>query len=175
MTQTFCRLILLVSLACGQGCAAYHIGNHGLFSSQVQTVGISICQNETWRRGYGEQLAYALKREIENRTPYMVVPASRADTVLEIKIVSERKNVTFQNEWADPRELAMDMVVQARWLDRRTQELRQSQNIDLDSTPMQISAGANMVAEAGQSNATTTQKMMETLAQRVVGMMETTW
>ncbi len=167
-------VIMAATLALG-GCASYHVGNYGLFSNEVRTVGVSICGNETWRRGYGERLTEALVREIESRTPYKVVPACRADTVLEVKIVSERKNVTFQNDWTDPRELTMDMTVKAQWIDRRTQELRQSQNINLNSVALEISNGAAMIAEAGQSNATTSQKMMETLAQRLVGMMEVAW
>ena len=174
-TLFFRCTLLFLGLLCAGGCASYHFGNQGLFSSQVQTVGVSICGNETWRRGYGERLTEALVREIENRSPYKVVPASRADTVLMVKIVSERKNVTFQNNWMDPREMTMDIVIEAQWIDRRTRELRQSQNINLESLMVQMSAGSLMVAEAGQSNATTSQKILCTLAQQIVGMMEVAW
>ncbi|MDO4571101.1 MAG: LPS assembly lipoprotein LptE [Planctomycetia bacterium] len=167
-------VVLAVSLLF-LGCRAYHIGNQGLFSSQVRTVGVSIVGNETWRRGYGERLTEALVREIENRTPYKVVPASRADTELRISIVGEDKSVTFQNDWADPRELSLGMTIKADWLDRRTMELRQSQEIDLDSEALCISVSTPLIAEAGQSNATSSQILMERLARHIVGMMETAW
>ena len=168
------RLTLIAVLLC-TGCASYHFGNQGLFSPRVRTVGVSICGNETWRRGYGERLTEALVREIENRTPYKVVEPSRADTVLDVRIISERKSVTFQNPWMDPRELTMDVVVEAQWIDRRTQELRQSQNINLETLRVQMSSTSLMIAEAGQSNATTSQKIMVRLAQQIVGMMEAAW
>ncbi|MDO4550524.1 MAG: LptE family protein [Planctomycetia bacterium] len=175
MSHVFFRSFLILALLISGGCATYHVGNGNLFSSQVQSVGVSICGNETWRRGYGERLTEALVREINTRTPYKVVPASRADTVLEVKIVSERKNVTFQNKWADPRELTMDVIVEAQWVDRRTNELRQSQNINLESLAVQVSGTSQMITEAGQSNATTSQKIMETLAKQIIGMMEMAW
>ena len=169
------RNLLILCMLCATGCVSYHVGNQGLFSSQVQTVGVSICGNETWRRGYGERLTEALVREIENRTPYKVVPASRADTVLEVNIVSEQKSVTFQNSRMDPRELTIDIAVEARWIDRRTLEIRQSQNISPESLAAQMSSSSLMITEAGQSNATTSQKILTALAQEIVGMMEVAW
>ena len=157
------------------GCAAYHVGNETLFTQEVRTVGVSIVGNETWRRGYGERLTEALVREIENRTPYKVVPASRADTELKVSIIGENKKVTFQNDYADPRELVVGMTVKADWFDRRTLELRQSQEIDLDSEALAISVTNPLIVEAGQSNATSSQVLMERLARHIVGMMEVAW
>lgn len=176
MNGGFFRALLLLPLALTCfGCAAYHVGNETLFTQEVHTVGVSIVGNETWRRGYGERLTEALVREIENRTPYKVVPASRADTELKVTIVDEDKNVTFQNDYADPRELTVGITVKADWFDRRTLELRQSQEIDLDSESLAISVTNPLVVEAGQSNATASQVLMERLARHIVGMMEVAW
>lgn len=175
MSPTLFSRCMMATLLFFSGCAAYHMGNQTLFSSDVRTVGVSIVGNQTWRRKYGERLTETLIREIENRTPYKVVPASRADTVLKIDIVSENKHVTFENDWADPRELALGMVVKAQWVDRRTQELRQSQDVNLENMALDISVTTPLIAEAGQSNATSSQILMEKLARHIVGMMEVAW
>ncbi len=157
------------------GCSAYHIGNQQLFPMDIRTVGVSIVGNDTWRHGYGERLTEVLVREIESRTPYKVVEASRADTVLEVNIVGESKSVTFQNDWADPRELALGMSVKARWIDRRTQEVRQSQEIDMEQEALLISATTPLITEVGQSNLTQSQVLMQNLGRHIVGMMEQPW
>lgn len=170
------NLLLLVGfLLLLSGCAAYHIGNQGLFPSDVRTVGVSIVGNETWRRGYGERLTEAIVREIENRTPYKVVEASRADTVLEVTITGENKTVTFQNDWADPREISLGMTLRASWTDRRTAEVRQSQDINMEQAALNLSAATPLVTEVGQSNTTSSQALMENLARSIVGLMENKW
>ncbi len=170
------NLLLLVGfLLLLSGCAAYHIGNQGLFPSDVRTVGVSIVGNETWRRGYGERLTEAIVREIENRTPYKVVEASRADTVLEVTITGENKTVTFQNDWADPREISLGMTLRASWTDRRTAEVRQSQDINMEQAALNLSAATPLVTEVGQSNTTSSQTLMENLARSIVGLMENKW
>ncbi len=157
------------------GCSSYQLGNQGLFPADIRTVGVDMAGNETWRRGYGERLTEALVREIERRTPYKVVPSSRADTVLKVNIVGENKNVTFQNDWADPRELALGMTIEAQWIDRRTQDVRQSQHIDMEQEALKVSATASLITEFGQSNATSSQILMQKIARHIVGMMENPW
>ena len=166
---------VLLNLALCAGCATYHIGNQDLFASNVRTVAVSIPENRTWRRGYSERLTEAIVREIENRTPYKVVPECRADTILRISIADESKDVNFQNDWADPRELVVGITIKAEWIDRRTNELRQSQNINTKEAALDISANTSLIAEAGQSNATSSQTLMTKIAQRIVGMMEVSW
>ena len=157
------------------GCATYNLGNQCLFPQDIRTVSVSICGNETWRRGYGERLTEALIREIESRTPYKVVPECRADTILQVNIVGEKKSVTFQNDWADPREISLGMTVEAKWVDRRTQDVRQSQHIDMQQEALRISSSASLVTEMGQSNVTSSQTLMQTIARHIVGMMENPW
>jgi len=167
-------LLVLAVLLFG-GCGTYQLGNQGLFPSDIRTVGVGIAGNETCRRGYGERLTEVLVREIEQRTPYKVVPSSRADTVLKVNIIGENKSVTFQNDWADPRELALGMTIEAQWIDRRTQNLRQSQHIDMAQEALKISATTPLITEFGQSNATSSQILMQKIAQHIVGMMENPW
>ena len=104
-----------------------------------------------------------------------MVPSSRADTVLKVNIIGENKSVTFQNDWADPRELALGMTIEAQWIDRRTQNLRQSQHIDMAQEALKISATTPLITEFGQSNATSSQILMQKIAQHIVGMMENPW
>ena len=176
--KTFFVMLALGLLWCfawGTGCATYNFGNQCLFPQDIQTVSVSICGNETWRRGYGERLTEALVREIESRTPYKVVPECRADTILQVNIVGENKSVTFQNDWADPREISLGMTVEAKWIDRRTQDVRQSQHIDMQQEALKISSSTALVTEMGQSNVTSSQTLMQTIARHIVGMMENPW
>lgn len=170
-----CWMVLVAVLAIVSGCSTYNIGNQQLFPMDIRTVGVSIVGNDTWRRGYGERLTEVLVREIESRTPYKVVEASRADSVLEVRIVGENKSVTFQNDWADPRELALGMSVEAKWIDRRTQEVRQSQEIDMQREALLISTTTPLITEVGQSNLTQSQVLMQNLGRHIVGMMEQPW
>lgn len=173
------RFLILTAFCCMLsalcGCRAYNLGNQGLFPTDVRTVGVSIVANETWRHGYGERLTEALVREIETRTPYKVVPESRADMLLKVTITDENKNVTFQNDWLDPRELLFNMTVNVQWIDRKTMEERKAQNIDLRQDSLAISSSAPLVTEVGQSNATASQTVIQNLAQSIVGMMENPW
>ena len=173
------RFLILTAVSCLllalTGCQAYNLGNQGLFPTDIRTVGVSIAANETWRHGYGERLTEALVREIETRTPFKVVPESRADTILKVTIVDENKNVTFQNDWLDPRELLFNMTVRVQWIDRRTMEERGAQNFNMREDALTISASAPLVTEVGQSNATTSQTVIQNLAQNIVGMMENPW
>ncbi len=167
-------VLLLFTVVLSVGCAAYHMGNQDLFDRRVQTVSVSIVGNETWRRGYGERLTEAIVREIENRTPYKVVRECNADMILKVTIVDENKQVKFQNDWADPRELTVGIAIKAEYIDRRTNQVMQAQCIDSKEFSS-IAADSSLIAEAGQSNATSSQTVMTTLAQRIVGMMEVRW
>lgn len=175
MPKRFLSWLAVSLLLVLEGCSAYHLGNQQLFPADIHTVGVSIVGNETWRRGYGERLTEALVREIEQRTPYKVVEASRAETVLKVTIVGENKTVTFQDDWADPRELTVGMTIKAEWTDRRTDTVRQSQSIDVEQEALRISSTSSLITEVGQSNATTSQTLMQNLARHIVGMMENPW
>ena len=60
------------------GCTGYQLGNQNLFRPDIRTVHVPIVQSESFRRGLGERLTESMVKEIELRTPYKVVDAIAA-------------------------------------------------------------------------------------------------
>ena len=90
LVARICRLLLIASFV---GCAGYQVGNQTLFRSDVRTVHVPIFESNSFRRFLGEPLTGAVVKEIEQRTPYKVTNSPTADTILQGRIVYERKRV----------------------------------------------------------------------------------
>ena len=158
------------------GCAAYQIGTRSLFPANVGTVHVPIFESNSFRRGLGERLTEAVVKEIERRTPYKVIGNSyEADSVLSGLILHDSKKVLIETRTDEPRELELNFVVEVRWLNRRGQEIRQSQEIPLQPELVDINQTTLIVPEAGQSVATAQQRAIDDLAAQIVGMMEAPW
>jgi hypothetical protein len=74
--------VMLASLA---GCASdptQGYSTQSIFPQNIRTVAVPIFTSESYTRNVEFELTDALVKEIETRTPYKVVPASRADTIL---------------------------------------------------------------------------------------------
>jgi hypothetical protein len=114
-------------------------------------------------------------KEIEDRTPYKVTGDSNADSVLTVRITGDTKRLVVQNRYHEPRELEVALNVQACWLDRQGNLIRQSQPIPIPLELVSVTESASMVPEVGQSVATTQQKAIQRMAQQIVAMMEAPW
>ena len=98
-------VIMLMCLSpCLAGCAGYHIGPDAMFPNDVRTVYVPIFESDSLRRGLGEWLTEAVKKEIERRTPYKVINSPNADSILSGRIVSDTKRVVVETRNDDPRE-----------------------------------------------------------------------
>src|SRR5262245_65624285 len=71
------------------GCAGYQIGNRSLYRPDIRTVHVPVIQSESYRRNLGEKLTEAVVKEIELKTPYKVVDAESADSILSLRLVSD--------------------------------------------------------------------------------------
>jgi hypothetical protein len=132
-------------------------------------------QSESFRRYLGERLTEAVVKEIELRTPYKVVDSASADSVLNVRLVSESKRVLANNRFSEPRDIETDFFIQTSWIDRRGDVIMSHD--DIPAAPLLVNIGqqANFVPEGGQSLATAQQEAIEKLAQQIVGQMELAW
>jgi hypothetical protein len=165
----------LIALLLLGGCANYQIGNKSLFPSEVRTVYVPMFKSNSFRRNLGERLTEAVVKEIENRTPYKVVPDPNADTTLIGELITERKTVLVPNLSGDAREVQANMTVRVSWVDRKSQLLRDDKLIPLPSEFADVGGTGDVVAEVGQSVTTAQQEAICKIAQQIVGLMENQW
>jgi hypothetical protein len=166
--------LLLFTLA-PAGCASYRLGNRSLYRCDVRTVHVPMVQSDSYRRNLGERLTEAIVKEIELKTPYKVVDAATADSVLSVRIVSDSKRVLSENRFDEPRDLESDFFVQMSWSDRRGDLIAGGGSIPFSPLLMNISQSANFVPEGGQSMTTAQQEAIQRLAEQIVSQMEAPW
>ena len=157
------------------GCAGYQLGQRSLYRPDIRTVHIPVIQSDSFRRYLGERLTEAVVKEVELRTPYKVVGADEADSVLTVRLVSDSKRLLANNRFSEPRDIETDLFIQTSWVDRRG-DLIMSHD-DVPAAPLLVNIGqqANFVPEGGQSLVTGQQEAINKLAQQIVGQMELAW
>lgn len=166
--RCFLGLSIAGSLAPSLGCAGYQLGSGGLYRPDIRTVHVPIVESDSFRRDLGLRLTEAIVREINQRTSYRIGSESTADSVLRCRITSDRKHVLSENVNDDPRELQIDLQLEAQWLSRSGTPLMQRINLRIDEN-------TSFVPEAGQSNSTAQKELIDELAQQVVNQMEASW
>ena len=168
-------LCIAMSLCAAGGCVGYNFGNRGLYPTDVQTVFVPVFESVSFRRNLGEQLTEAVAKEIENKTPYKVVGAAEADSVLSGRIVSETKRLVVANAADEPREVQVNLQVQVAWVDRRSNTIRRTEAIPLPPEFTDVSASGDVMPEVGSSVALAHQKAISRLAEQIVSLMEAPW
>jgi hypothetical protein len=117
-----CSLLLSSALLAGCGYTSgegYRWGE--LYRSDINTVAVPIFQSRAFSRGDEVVLSQALVNQIESRTPYKVVDASRADTIIEGQIVSVAQGaVSSDTHTSIPQEQLYVVAVDFTWKDLRT-------------------------------------------------------
>jgi hypothetical protein len=157
------------------GCAGYQLGQRSLYRPDIRTVHVPVAQSDSYRRYLGERLTEAVVKQIELKTPYKVVDAASADSVLNMRLVSDSKRVLAENRFDEPRDIEADFFVQLTWVDRRGEMIMGPNGVPIAPLALNISQASNFVPEGGQSLATAQQEAIQRLAQQVVGQMELAW
>ena len=165
---------LLMFLMAG-GCASYQVGSQSLFSPDVSTVYVPMIESDTLRRNLGERLTEAVIKEIEKQTPYKVVDAGSADSILSAKIRRMTKRRTVNNGFDDPRDNQVKFTVIVSWVDRRGDIIRREQELPIDPQSARIVETGDFIPEFGQSVSTAQQTAIQRIAEQIVAMMETPW
>jgi hypothetical protein len=166
-------------LACawtGAGCAGYRVGNRSLYRQDVRTVQVPIVESDSLRRQLGERLTEAIVKQLELNSSYKVVgSADAADSVLRCRLIGDQKRVVAETRTDEMRATALSFQVQMEWVDRRNQSLLQRTELPLPSSLLTIAQSKTMIAETGQSVASTQQAALEALARQIVEQMEAAW
>jgi hypothetical protein len=172
-----CSLLALLVLSAipFAGCVSYRMGSDTLYAPDVQTVYVPMIESDSFRRDLGERLTEAVVKEIELKTPFKVVGTPEADSILSTRLVSDIKRVIVENANDDPRVLELNMVAEVTWLNRRREPLRLPTTLVLPPELLPFNQTAAMIAEGGQSIATSQQQAIERLAQQIVSTMEEQW
>lgn len=158
------------------GCAGYQIGERSLYRPDIQTVYVPTVRSDSFRRNLGERITEAVAKEIEKITPYKVVADPDADSILQIRLISDPKRLIVENQFDDARDLEVDFFVQVSWIDRRGDLLStNAQGVPLPAILSNVGDHVNFVPEGGQSISTAQQEVIERLATQIVGMMEAPW
>jgi hypothetical protein len=168
-------LAAALSLPLVAGCAGYQIGPENMFPPDIRTVHVPMFTNGTFRPYLGEQLTEAVIKEIEATTPYKVVDAASADSILSGSIVSMQKRILAMDQNSNPRDIETPLVVVVQWTDRRGDALVQETSIPVNLFDLQVTGAAHFVPEGGQSRATSQLSAMQKLARQIVSQMNTPW
>jgi hypothetical protein len=167
---------LLLCFLATTGCAAYRFGNQSLYRCDVKTVHVPVFQSDSFRRNLGERLTEAVVKELALKTPYTIVPADRADTVLTGHIVSDTKRVLVLNADSEPRALESNLQVEVNWTNRRGESVTgRTITLPLPDDAFASSATSAFVPEGGQSISTAQQAAIARLATQIVEQMQAGW
>jgi len=156
------------------GCVMYRFGQESLFPADVQTVYVPMFESDSFRRYLGERLTEAVCKQIETDTPFKVVNDPNADSVLYGRIANETKRLTVNTFNGDARDLEVNFQVLVTWKNRRGEVLRE-QSLALPNDLIDLGQTAELIPEYGRSNATAQQAVIDRVAAKIVGLMETPW
>ena len=166
---------LTLAVTVSAGCASYQLGACSIYRPDVRTVHVPVFQSDSYRRFLGEWLTEAVVKEIELTTPYKVVRAQGADSVLTGRLTRDVKFMVTENRNDEPRDIEMELQVEVSWRDRRGELLVAPRRLDLPPALRQFNQAVHLVPEAGQSIATAQQGAIQRLAVQIVAAMELPW
>lgn len=108
--------LLLLALALSQAGCGY--SSKELFPQEIRTVAVPIFENRTFYRGVEFELAEAMVKQVESRTPYKVVAPGTAQTILEGTITDiEQTQLSRRRPGGLPQELELTVTVDFVWKD----------------------------------------------------------
>lgn len=165
------------------GCAGYRAGSQSLYAPDVATVYVPMVESDSFRRDLGERLTEALVKEIELKTPYKVVNSPNADSVLEVRLRGDRRNVQAEDQFDNARVFASSIWAEVSWLNRRRLPLGPMHSVPLSdglaASATQPTIGVTqtnpLIPESGQTVASQQQLEIARLAEQIVGVMEEPW
>lgn len=172
--RSACVLSLLLMLPGGCG---YSVNGSGasngyqwksLYRDDVKTVAVPAFVNRTYQRGLELTLTKAVIQQIELHTPYKVVPADRADTILECEITSVHDTpLGFDVRSALPQQQEFSMMIDFTWKNLRTGQVYAQQR--------QFEQRTSYFPTLGEGQFVGSQNAVEKIAVGVVQEMQAEW
>lgn len=171
-----CSLLIVSALLLSlSGCFGYRIGTRSLYRNDVRTINVPVVRSDSFRPELGVQLTEAVQKEIERRTPYKLADAALADSIMAIRLTNDSKRVIGETNTDEPRVLENVVTIELKWTDRRGMDLVSTRFAPPGETTHYFAERNDFVPEAGQSVATSFQRLAERLANHIVDQMETRW
>lgn len=141
-----------------------------LFPEQYRNVAAPIFENRTFYREVEADLAEAVTKQIEQRTPYKIGRPGTADTMLQGTIVAIEQDVIAQRrEGAVPEQMEITLTVDFEWKDLRTGQVLASRR---GLTTVGRYAPAR---EVGEPFAIAQHEAVERMAVEIVSTMREDW
>lgn len=157
-------LLCLVSLT---GCGYSH---GGTFPKDVASIAVPIFENRTAYRDVEFDLAEALVKEIELRTPYKVVRTVDADTILAgVITVVDQRTLSRRALGGLPQEVEISITVNFEWKNQRTGDsLRDRKGF--------VTVGRHVPAQpVGEPFETARHEAAQQMARDIVSVMRENW
>jgi len=152
------------------GCGYQMTGmnNASLYRADVKTVAVPMITNRTYRRGLELELTKSVIQQLEEHSPYKVVPKERADTILECEIYAASVGLLGSDSTTGlPQEQELTIVVNFTWKDLRTGDiLCQRKNYD---------QRANFMPTLGESSSVASTNAIQQLGLAIVQEMQADW
>ena len=117
-------LILLVNVLLIAGCASDPTQGYAavsVYPDNISTVAVNIFKNNSFSREIEFELADALVKEIEARSPYKVTSSSRADTILTGTVRNVQRDLLSKSRLTGlSEEVLLSVTIDFKWTDQRT-------------------------------------------------------
>jgi hypothetical protein len=164
---SICFLLSAFCLLALAGCDGY--SGTSLYPKDVATVYVEMFDNQSFKRGIEFELTDALAKRIEAQTPYKIVTnRDKADTVISGQIVQAQESVlTTERQIGRAMEKNIELRAVVSWKNLRTGELL------IDNKT--VSASASYSEWQSQSLAYGSTLAANSLAERIVELMESGW
>lgn len=138
------------------------------FPENVRTIHVPVFHSREFRRGLEFQLTEAVKKRVEQDTPFRLAHRDRADTELTGEILEVRQAALADDFRTDlPRELSALVIVRYHWKDLRSGEVLAEREL----APMRV----DYIPAVGEDFFEAGQESLEDLAERIVESMMTDW
>ncbi len=119
--RSWIGLLCLAILGSLTGCG---YSTDSLYRTSVRSVYVDMFQSKEFRRGIEFQLTAALRKEIDQNTPYRNAPREKADTLLTGEILEWREQTLGRDFVTNlPRNTAATLAIRYHWKDLRTGKL----------------------------------------------------
>jgi hypothetical protein len=162
MRSRYTLVFLLIAAVLCSGCPGY--STRTLFRRDIRTVYVEGFDNQTFRRGLEVPLTRAVVGEIKLRTPLILAPRDRADSILSGELVEFEESTLVKSERDAVLLNRVTATVQFRWQDRLT---------GADIVRTRVVRESARIAEALEDSVF--DRVFEEVAERIVEEMQEPW
>lgn len=140
------------------------------FDESIRTVAVPIFRNETTSRGLEVQLTESVMKQLQQRTPWRLAPADRADTTLVAVITDTALSVLSDDPQTGlVQEQAVRITIRFEWRDNRSGDILVARDNYSAAAVFSPARNVGDRIEMGQRNA------IEELAHDLVSELRSGW